>query len=154
MSFVFNVITFVCQVSYAADCGIKPEKASFLIMILGISTAFGRIIFGKIIQYGLLDRVRMHQLSMVITGAGTMFLPLIRSFAGIATYIVIVGLVDGCYIVLLPLLTCSLMGSEKMVLAWGFLIGTASFTFTMGPPVAGVNYIIIIGFVMGLFYFK
>ncbi|XP_041352590.1 uncharacterized protein LOC121371038 isoform X2 [Gigantopelta aegis] len=133
-------IPYVHMVSYAADCGISPNKASFLIMILGTSTASGRILFGKIIQFGLLDRVRMHQLSMVITGAGTMFLPMIKSFSGLAAYIVIVGLVDGCYVVLLPLLTCSLMGSEKMVLAWGFLIGTASFTFMLGPPVAGFLY--------------
>ena len=53
-------------------------------------------------------------------------------------YVVVVGLVDGCYVVLLPILTTSLVGIENSVLAWGFLIGTSSITFTLGPPVAGL----------------
>ncbi|XP_067676408.1 uncharacterized protein [Haliotis asinina] len=133
-------IPYVHLVSYAADNGISQEQGSMLVMILGAVTATGRILFGKIVQYGFLDRVHMHQLSMVITGAGTMLLPLITSFGGLAAYVIVIGLVDGCYVVLLPLLTCSLVGSDKAVLAWGFLIGTSSITFTLGPPVAGFMY--------------
>lgn len=55
----------------------------------------------------------------------------------IVLYVVIVGLVDGCYVVLLPILTASLMGLENSVLAWGFLVGSSSITFTLGPPTAG-----------------
>lgn len=52
---------------------------------------------------------------------------------------VTVGLVDGCFVVLLPIMTASLIGIEKSVVAWGFLIGTCSVTFTLGPPVAGTG---------------
>ena len=54
-------------------------------------------------------------------------------------YVITVGLVDGCFVVLLPIMTASLIGIEKSVVAWGFLIGTCSVTFTLGPPVAGKN---------------
>lgn len=108
-----------------------------LIMVLGISTAIGRIMFGKIVGLGVLNRLHMHQLSMVVTGTAVMMLPMIRSFTGIILYVVIIGLVDGCYVVLLPVLTVSLMAGENSVTAWGFLIGTSSVTFTLGPPVAG-----------------
>lgn len=106
-------------------------------MVLGISTAIGRIMFGKIVGLGVLNRLHMHQLSMVVTGTAVMMLPMIRSFTGIILYVVIIGLVDGCYVVLLPVLTVSLMAGENSVTAWGFLIGTSSVTFTLGPPVAG-----------------
>ena len=56
-----------------------------------------------------------------------------------------VGLVDGCYVVLLPILTTSLVGLENSVLAWGFLIGTSSITFTLGPPVAGKQIMFWLG---------
>lgn len=108
-----------------------------LIMVLGISTAVGRIMFGKIVGLGVLNRLHMHQLSMVVTGTAVMMLPMIRSFTGIILYVVSIGLVDGCYVVLLPVLTVSLMAGENSVTAWGFLIGTSSVTFTLGPPVAG-----------------
>ena len=63
----------------------------------------------------------------------------VRTFLStvIVVYVIIVGLVDGCYVVLLPILTASLMGIENSVLAWGFMIGSCSITFTIGPPAAG-----------------
>jgi len=82
----------------------------------------------------------MHQVSMVITGTAVMMLPLIKSFEGIIVYVIMVGLVDGCFVVLLPVLTTAFIGIEDTVLAWGFLVGTASITFTMGPPIAGNVY--------------
>jgi len=60
-------------------------------------------------------------------------------YLGIVVYVVVAGLVDGCYVVLLPILTAQLMGVEKSVLAWGFMIGTCSLTFTLGPPAAGTE---------------
>lgn len=138
------VFTMKClcifQVAYAEDCGIPPEKGAIFIMMLGASTAFGRILFGKIVQYGFLNRLHMHQFSMVITGTGVILLPLLKSFVGISIYVVCVGLVDGCYVVLLPVLTATLVGVENAVLAWGFLTGTSSITFTAGPPIAGIYF--------------
>ncbi|XP_053397672.1 uncharacterized protein LOC123552153 [Mercenaria mercenaria] len=133
-------IPYVHLVSYAVDRGISPDTASLLMMILGATTAIGRIMFGKIVQLGILNRLHMHQLSMVVTGTGVMVLPLITSYTGIVLYVITVGLVDGCFVVLLPIMTASLIGIEKSVVAWGFLIGTCSVTFTLGPPVAGALY--------------
>ncbi|CAH1798541.1 unnamed protein product [Owenia fusiformis] len=130
-------IPYVHLVSYAETIGIPPEKGSILVMCLGASTATGRIMFGKIVKSGVMNRLHMHQLSMVVTGAASMLLPLIKSFPGLIIYVICVGLVDGCYVVLLPVMTSALVGADNTVLAWGFLIGTSSFTFTLGPPVAG-----------------
>ncbi|XP_071152330.1 monocarboxylate transporter 12-like [Mytilus edulis] len=98
------------------------------------------ILFGKIIQYGYLNRLAMHQFSMVVTGTGVMLLPYLKSFTGISAYVICIGLVDGCYVVLLPVLTATLVGVDNTVLAWGFLVGTSSVTFTAGPPLAGALY--------------
>ena len=56
--------------------------ASILMMVMGASTATGRILFGRIVASGVLNRLHMHQLSMVITGSGVMLLPLIKTFHG------------------------------------------------------------------------
>ncbi|XP_071133843.1 monocarboxylate transporter 12-like isoform X2 [Mytilus edulis] len=133
-------IPYVHLVAYAEDCGIPPEKGAIFIMMLGACTAFGRILFGKIIQYGYLNRLAMHQFSMVVTGTGVMLLPYLKSFTGISAYVICIGLVDGCYVVLLPVLTATLVGVDNTVLAWGFLVGTSSVTFTAGPPLAGALY--------------
>jgi len=60
------------------DIGIDHKTASMLLTILGAATATGRILFGKIVEYGYLNRLHLHQLSIVITGTGCMLLPLIR----------------------------------------------------------------------------
>ena len=107
-------------------------------MLLGGFTAVGRILFGKIMEWGYLNRLNMHQLSMVLTGTAAMLLPLIKSFVGLVCYVIFTGLVDGCYVVLLPVLTTTLVGSgNDSVLAWGYLTMVCSFTYTLGPPVAG-----------------
>ena len=68
-----------------------------------------------------------------------MMLPLCKSFTSIMIYVIITGLVDGCYTVLLPTLTEAFTGEDKKVLAWGILNFFASITFTLGPPVAGTG---------------
>ena len=136
---ILTALRVVFQIAYCEDLGIPATKGAILIMILGAATGTGRVLFGKIIQHGFIDRLHMHQLSMVVTGAGSMMLPLIHSFEGIVAYAVVIGLVDGCYVVLLPVLTTTWAGAENEVLAWGFVSGTAAFTFTLGPPVAGAT---------------
>ena len=69
-----------------------------------------------------------------------MVLPLIPSFGGLITYVICVGLVDGCYVVLIPILNATLAGADSAVLAWGFLSGFSSIFFTAGPPLAGMLY--------------
>ena len=95
---------------------------------------------GKIITFGILDRLNMHMLSMVITGVACMMVPLIKTFAGLMTYVICVGLVDGCFVVMMPLLTLTLAGVENKVTAWGYLVGVSSVTLMLGPPVAGMQY--------------
>ena len=98
----------------------------------------GRLLFGKVMEWGYLNRLNMHQISMVLTGTASMLLPLVKGFPGLVAYVIFIGLVDGCYVVLLPVLTSTLVGSgNDSVLAWGYLTMVCSVTYTLGPPVAG-----------------
>jgi len=133
-------IPYVHLVSHVTDLGISPDKGSLLLMVLGGSTAVGRIMFGKIVDMGWMDRLHMHQMSLVITGTGAMILPCIKAYWGLMIYVICAGLVDGCMVVLLPVLTTTLMGAENKVVAWGYLTGVSAITFTIGPPTAGWIY--------------
>ena len=53
------------QMAYAQENDISEKMASIIMMVLGASTAAGRILFGRILQKGYLDRLRMDQLTMV-----------------------------------------------------------------------------------------
>ena len=52
-------------------------------------------------------------------------------------YVIVIGLLDGCYVVLLPTLTEAFSGNENKFLGWGFLNLVCSVSFTMGPVTAG-----------------
>jgi len=133
-------IPYVHLVSHCKDLGISADSASLLMMVLGGSTGIGRIMFGKIVDMGLMDRLHMHQLSLLITGTGAMILPLITAYWGLMIYVICAGLVDGCMVVLLPVLTTTLIGAENKVTAWGYLTCVSAITFTLGPPTAGWLY--------------
>jgi len=137
LAFFGYYIPYVHLVSHVVDLGMTPAQGSILLMVLGGSTAFGRIVFGKLVDTGIMDRLHMQILSLVITGTGTMLLPLITNFWGILAYVLVMGMVDGCYVVLLSILTLNLMGADNHVVAFGYLTCANAITFMIGPPVAG-----------------
>jgi MCP family monocarboxylic acid transporter-like MFS transporter 10 len=98
--------------------------------------------WGKIVQWRILNQVNLHQASMIVTGTGYMLLPMIKSYGGLIAYCTVHGLVDGCFVVLLPIVTSKLVGSEKASVAWGFLVAVCSLTFMTGPPMAGKKYLV------------
>ena len=62
------IMNLYVQMAYAQENDISEKMASIIMMVLGASTAAGRILFGRILQKGYLDRLRMDQLTMVISG--------------------------------------------------------------------------------------
>lgn len=74
---------------------------------------------------------------MVVIGIVVMMLLMICLFIGIILYVVIIGLVDGCYVVFLLVLMVFLMVGENFVMVWGFLIGISFVIFMFGFFVVG-----------------
>ncbi|KAL3881964.1 hypothetical protein ACJMK2_028346 [Sinanodonta woodiana] len=133
-------IPYVHLVSFAFHIGIPPEKGFLIMVLFGGCTTCGRLMFGKIVELTFLNWLHMHQLSMIVTGIAIMLLPLAKSLTGVIIYVVVAGLVDGCFVVLLSILTMNVVGLENAGLAWSFLTGISSITFTLGPPIAGNIY--------------
>lgn len=125
------------QISYAVDMGMTKDEGSALIMVLGGTSAFARLLFGKVLSFQFLKRRELHQLSMMITATATMMVTISKGMGGFIVYVIVLGLVDGCNVVLLPLLTRSYAGDCNVPIAWGMLNGVSSITFILGPPVAG-----------------
>lgn len=74
---------------------------------------------------------------MVVIGIVVMMLLMICLFIGIILYVVIIGLVDGCYVVFFLVLMVFLMVGENFVMVWGFLIGISFVIFMFGFFVVG-----------------
>ncbi|XP_053238370.1 uncharacterized protein LOC128410746 isoform X2 [Podarcis raffonei] len=116
-------IPFVHMIKLAGDLGIPLEKASYIMVAIGVSSMVSSLLFGKLCDIERIDRLYLNQVSILSVG----------------NY------------VLLPVLTFDLMGPEKMPVAWGFLmVVNASSCF--GAPFAGAMYDLLgnynIGFVV------
>lgn len=66
-------------------------------------------------------------------------------------YVCCAGLTDGCYCVLLPLLTSHFLGADRAPTAWGFVVATCSISFMTGPALTGDDTIDYLRFFKTLF---
>ena len=63
--------------------------------------------------------------------------PLARDYTGLILYAVGFGMFDGCFILLITITTCDLVGPERLPQALGTLYGVVSLPIIFGPPLAG-----------------
>ncbi|XP_078618122.1 monocarboxylate transporter 10-like [Branchiostoma floridae x Branchiostoma japonicum] len=131
-------IPYVHLPSYAADVGVSDGPV--LVLILGAASTCSRLLFGPVLQLQFLvqlNRLHIQTFSMIVTAVVTLVLPACSTFGGLVTCVLLLGLFDGCFVTLLPILTVDLVGVENMSLAWGFTLGSCSVSFILGPPTAG-----------------
>ncbi|XP_034966455.1 uncharacterized protein LOC118082734 [Zootoca vivipara] len=144
-------IPFVHMIKLAGDLGIPLEKASYLMVAIGVSSMVSSLIFGKLCDIERIDRLYLNQVSILSVGVVYFIIPHCTNFPSLIAACSVLGFVDAGNYVLLPVLTFDLMGPEKMPVAWGFLmVVNASSCF--GAPFAGAMYDLLgsynIGFVV------
>ncbi|XP_078700203.1 monocarboxylate transporter 10-like [Branchiostoma floridae x Branchiostoma belcheri] len=129
-------IPYVHLPSYAADVGVSDGP--MLVLLLGAASAGSRLLLGPVLQLLVqLNRLHIQTFSMIVTAVVTLVLPACSTYGGLVTCSVLLGLFDGCFVTLLPILTVDLVGVENMSLAWGFTLGSCSVSIILGPPTAG-----------------
>lgn len=110
------------------------------VMMIGISSCLGRLIFGYIADYPRINRIFLQQAAFVMIGLMTMLLPVTNSFVLLCIFSFAMGLFDGCFISLLGPIAYDICGQHGATQAIGFLLGLCSFPLTIGPPIAGLLY--------------
>ena len=117
------------------------EDGSWLILCLSITSGVSRIIFGKLADFECVSRIKMQQLAFAILGISTLCIPFSASFGGLIGISLVMGVCDGIFVCLLGPIAFDIVGPGAASQAIGFLLGTFSIPFTVGPPVAGtVHY--------------
>ena len=80
----------------------------------------------------------MQQLAFAILGLSTLCIPFSTSFGGLIAISLVMGICDGIFVCLLGPIAFDVVGPGAASQAIGFLLGTFSIPFTVGPPVAGM----------------
>ena len=124
----------------AQDSGIDLTKAAFLASFIAIGSATGSPFFGWILDKLANKRLQVFQLSLLCVSVSTTLVPLLSSYAWLASYALLFGFLEGCYVVVLPVVTTDITGKQEAANALGSLFFLFSFPMTVGPPLAGWIY--------------
>ena len=122
------------------DFGSGKTKASFLITYLMLGSCLGRLLFGRIADLKCCNRLYICQTALLCIGVFSTLVPIASSYSWLALYAFVFGLFEGCYIMLNPVITNDLVGTDKVASALGTSYFFMAFPRSLGPPIAGWIY--------------
>ena len=125
------------QVCFAEDKGVSSTKASLLTGYMSIGGVSGSLIFGTLCDYPRFKRLLVCPGAVLFIGISTSAVTVATRYEWISVYAFAFGLFDGCYEMLLPVVTRDLVGVQKVGHAIGALYCLMAFPKTLGPPMAG-----------------
>ena len=100
-------------------------------------SSVGRVLFGKLCDLQIINRLYIYQFSVFIIGLSTIFVIWAKSYAPLVAYSAVFGLFDGCFVGQIAVITADVAGHEKLSQAVGCMFGTLALPMMLGPPVAG-----------------
>ena len=130
------------QVRYAEEIGSSHRDGSLLLSYIGIGSGAGKIIFGKISDLPCIDTLRLYNVCMVLSGLSPLLAIYAAGYQMLVVYVVVLGLLDGCIIGLMSIVTFECTDRDKMSEAWGGVLMIQSFSMLLGAPAAGENKIL------------
>lgn len=117
-----------------------PNKATFLLSILGISNTIGRILFGWINDRPWADCLLIHNMALLIAGIATCLVPIMKSYGLLVLYCVIFGACMAAFIALRSITLTELYGIHRLSNAFGLLLLFQGVSSLVGSPIAGIIY--------------
>lgn len=140
MVFFANYIPYVYLIRFGESIGVPSSQGALLVGYLALAQTFGKILFGKLADFQRLSRQTLTQIGLLVMAVATCLCPLARSHLALLMYSLVSGTCDGCFCVMVGLLTHEIVGREMMAKAVGTMYGVVSIPMTIGPPLAGLLY--------------
>lgn len=124
----------------AKDIGVSSTNSTLLIAYLAITQTVCKIVFGRLGDFARERRISILQAILFLQAIVTMLCPLASKYGYIVLviYVVVFGLSDGCWSVMVGMGTELIVGKAMMPRAFGSLYGLISIPLILGPPIAGM----------------
>lgn len=133
-------VPFVHLPAYAEECGIPNSQSSTLVGMMSVGSTFGRLFFGKLGDHPRVNRLYVFQIAMLAIGVADTLSTLTKSYVGLVVYMVVFGVFDGCFVVMLAVLCADIVGVDKVAAGIGVQFFFMAITSIAGPPLAGEIY--------------
>ena len=122
---------------FATLVGIPEVKAAFLISTLSITATIFKVVSGKIAGLKRVNKLKMYQFTLLLMGVSTTLVPVTSSFIGLMFYVVVFGIGESCFVIMIPLITKEIVGVRRLPLALGCVFMIMAIPTIMGAPIAG-----------------
>lgn len=144
MSNVIGMIGFYVPYVYITDSstmkGVSPDRAAFLLSVIGMTNTIGRLLFGWFSDRPGVSALLVNNISIAMTGLCVFSLPFCNSYTAIVLDCVLFGLFVSAYICLTSIILVELLGLDKLTNAFGLLSLFRGGSCMLGPPIAGSIY--------------
>lgn len=144
VSNIFGMLGFYVPFFYITDFagqqGVSPDKAAFLLSIIGIINTFGRLFFGWLTDRPTVDSLFVNNMSLALSGVCVLLVPFCTSYALLVTNCVCFGLAISAYVSLTSIILVDLLGLDKLTNSFGLLILFRGGAALVGAPFAGAMY--------------
>lgn len=135
-------IPYVHLVRHGQDLGIRKQDSAVLVGYMAMSQTLGKIVFGRIADHPSVNRVYLYQLCLLVCSVLTTLLPIFTTYRSLLAYCLVFGFHDGCFVVLIAVLTGDIVGRKMMGTAYGVMFFFTGIPMMLGPPVASWMYAI------------
>ncbi|KAL9978474.1 hypothetical protein ACROYT_G015994 [Oculina patagonica] len=135
-------IPYVHLVRHGQDLGIQKQDSAVLVGYMAMSQTVGKIVFGRIADHPRVNRVYLYQMCLLVCSVLTTLLPLFTTYKALLSYCIVFGFHEGCFVVLIAVLTGDIAGRKMMATAYGVMYFFTGIPMMLGPPVAGWMYAI------------
>ena len=99
------------------------------------SSAIGRIMVGRVCEW--IPTLYLCQACVVGCALAALLFPFLESYLALAIACFIFGIPDGGFVASLPMITTEIVGQERMVEGFGFVLFCQSYSNVIGPPLSG-----------------
>lgn len=104
---------------------------------MSIGGVLGSLVLGALCDYPQFNRLKVCPISVLLIGIFSSAVTVATRYEWISVYAFAFGLCDGCYEMLIPVVTRDFVGVQKVGHAIGALYCLMAFPKTMGPPMVG-----------------
>eukprot|EP00301_Raphidiophrys_heterophryoidea_P009047 c13354_g1_i1.p1 GENE.c13354_g1_i1~~c13354_g1_i1.p1 ORF type:complete len:491 (-),score=107.92 c13354_g1_i1:122-1504(-) len=126
-------VPFVHLVPFAVDHGIPPEKASFMLSIIGGCSAIGRMLIGLLSDS--VGRLLTLRVSFLFVSLLLAIWPLCTELWSIALFSAIFGLTAGSFIATFPVVVADMFGVSRLSSNYGLAMTFVAFSGFATPAV-------------------
>lgn len=124
-------------VPFARSRGVEEYQSAALMSISSVLDLIGRVAFGWMANLRIIKTLHQLIVTTFLLGAVLFLCPLASSFAGLAVFSAVFGLVFGATVAIHITVLTELVGVRRLGSALGFFLLIRSFGGLLGPPIAG-----------------